>query len=235
MKNITIQGFEHYLIDKNGIVYNSIQNTGFGGLQIRKEPRKLKCFPNKKSGYIQAPLFNNNLIKKRKLVYVHRLVAQAYLPNPLNLPEVNHKDFDVSNNKLENLEWVTKEQNRYHTNRYKKWDGGKLYNSILNDKNLLKKGIELYQKYGALNKVAEYWKVSNPVAKKVLKHCKIKIYSAKQNIPPYIKNKIKEMFINDNNLKASDINYFLLKKYNITFTRQCLNHIKKNCIRFQNS
>lgn len=46
--------------------------------------------------------------------YVHRFVAESLLPNPLNLPEVNHKDGDKSNNCLENLEWVTSAQNKAH-------------------------------------------------------------------------------------------------------------------------
>lgn len=48
---------------------------------------------------------------KRKNVYIHRLVAGAFLDNPDNLPCVNHRDFDVSNNRANNLEWVTQQQN----------------------------------------------------------------------------------------------------------------------------
>jgi len=49
--------------------------------------------------------------ESRTFYLVHRLVAQAFLPNPNNLPEVNHKDEDLNNNTLDNLEWVTPKQN----------------------------------------------------------------------------------------------------------------------------
>lgn len=48
---------------------------------------------------------------KRKNYYVHRLVADAFVPNPNKLSEVNHKDFDKRNNAASNLEWVTRSEN----------------------------------------------------------------------------------------------------------------------------
>ena len=61
-----------------------------------------------KDGYLQVDLWKNN---KRKNFLVHRLVAQAFLDNPNNLPEVNHKDENKLNNSVENLEWCDRKYN----------------------------------------------------------------------------------------------------------------------------
>lgn len=61
-------------------------------------------------GYCRTNLFNK--IQKKSLSFrVHRLVCQAFLQNPENKPIVNHKDENRSNNKLENLEWMTNREN----------------------------------------------------------------------------------------------------------------------------
>lgn len=59
---------------------------------------------------------------KQKYVrrYVHRLVAGAFIPNPLGKPEVNHIDSNPFNNSVENLEWVTHTENVRHANKYGK-------------------------------------------------------------------------------------------------------------------
>lgn len=69
------------------------------------KPRKL---PN---GYIQVSLCKNN---KYKTFYAHRLVACAFLENKNNKPQVNHKNGNKSDNRAENLEWVTVSENIFH-------------------------------------------------------------------------------------------------------------------------
>ena len=65
------------------------------------------------SGYRQIVLTKNKI---RKSFKVHRLVAQAFIPNPNNLPQINHKDENKQNNYIENLEWCTNLYNsRYGT------------------------------------------------------------------------------------------------------------------------
>ena len=52
--------------------------------------------------------------RNRKNVSVHRLVAEAFIPNIDNLPHVNHKDGDNNNNRIDNLEWCSRSENVKH-------------------------------------------------------------------------------------------------------------------------
>lgn len=61
-----------------------------------------------KTGYLQVNLHKG---KECSHHYIHRLVAMAYLPNPENLPQVNHKDENKTNNCLQNLEWCDAKYN----------------------------------------------------------------------------------------------------------------------------
>ena len=215
MKNIIIKGFEHYLVDKNGIVYNSIQNKTFGGLKIRKEPKQLKSWANKNTGYHTVVLRNG--IDNANCQYVHRLVAGAYLPNPLNLPEVNHKDFDVSNNKLENLEWVTTEQNRHHrrTQKIKSEYTPKVY-AIISNATLLNKGIELYKKHGRLDVVENLWNCNVGYCSNILKMNGIKIFK-KNKLSHYLKVKLLFEYQNSN-MKPRHFKKYIKDKYNLNVT-----------------
>ena len=65
-------------------------------------------------GYLIVGLWQNN---KHKTYKVHRLVAEAFLPNPDNLPQVNHKDENKLNNNVDNLEWCTNDYNYHYGTR----------------------------------------------------------------------------------------------------------------------
>ena len=84
--------------------------------QVRNDKTGLIKSPtlNKRNGYLVLDLYKNN---KREKVPVHRLVAEAFIPNPENKLTVDHADGDRKNNSIENLRWATySEQNsRFET------------------------------------------------------------------------------------------------------------------------
>ena len=69
-------------------------------------------------GYKQIMLKDNN--GKKRFMYIHRLVAMTFIPNPENKLTVNHKDENKHNNTVENLEWMTKKENLNYGNRSQK-------------------------------------------------------------------------------------------------------------------
>jgi hypothetical protein len=78
---------------------------------IHRKEFLLKGFINKK-GYRQVTLYNIN--KKPKTMRVHRLVAEAFIQNKNNLPQVNHINGNKLDNRVENLEWCNDIDNKHH-------------------------------------------------------------------------------------------------------------------------
>jgi hypothetical protein len=96
---VTIKGYPDYEITNNGIVRN------------KKTKRILSTYINNE-GYAVVKVFNNKKEFKRR---IHRLVASTFIPNPDNLPQVNHKDKNRLNNDIKNLEWCTSKHNSRHS------------------------------------------------------------------------------------------------------------------------
>lgn len=101
-----------YQISNLGKVKSLEKKAGFSN---RKE-RILKQHLDK-DGYVKVYLCKNN---KVKFLSIHRLIAEAFIPNPNNLPQINHKDENKANNKIENLEWCTCKYNINYGTRTKR-------------------------------------------------------------------------------------------------------------------
>lgn len=98
-----IKGFSNYRIYRNGRIYSEFIHR--------------YITPTEDSGhYLQNTIVDDK--GNRKTIKTHRLVAMAFLPNPENLPDVNHKDFNRKNNNVNNLEWCTKQYNTQYTAKY---------------------------------------------------------------------------------------------------------------------
>lgn len=94
-----------------------------------KEPRILQPINRDKYGHKNVELCKDGV---RKKFLVHRLVAEAFIPNPDNLPCVNHKDENPANNEVSNLEWCTAKYNVQYSLaiKVKCIETGIIYNSI---------------------------------------------------------------------------------------------------------
>ncbi len=101
----SIIGYENeYLVSNNGDVFSL------------RSKKRLKPSINEK-GYMRVCLQKRGMKSWKR---VNRLVAEAFIPNPDNLPMVNHKDEDKTNNFLENLEWCTAQYNNTYGNKAKR-------------------------------------------------------------------------------------------------------------------
>jgi hypothetical protein len=93
---------------------------------------KIKKQSTGSSGYLFVMLYKENIGKNNS---VHRLVAEAFIPNPDNKPQVNHIDGNKKNNQICNLEWCTRKENTQHAIRT---GLNKLYNNrCLDDEDIL--------------------------------------------------------------------------------------------------
>lgn len=104
VKLLPVKGYEgFYSVDANGNIYSDITS-------ISRRKGKLK--PYLKNGYLAVNLFKDRKVKHH---YVHRLVAQTFIPNPLSFAEVNHINCNKLDNSVGNLEWCDRKHNLEHS------------------------------------------------------------------------------------------------------------------------
>lgn len=116
-----------YKVSNYGNVISYARNGTRGGEKDKIE----------RHGYYRVKLWKN---KQVKTFSIHRLVAQAFVPNPLGKPQVNHKDGNKKNNYFENLEWCSASENMVHayknglvkTRPVYQIKDGKIVNTFLN-------------------------------------------------------------------------------------------------------
>jgi hypothetical protein len=152
-----IKGYENlYKINKNGEIYSCLY-------------RKKMCIYITNDGYNYINLSNED---SRKKCRIHRLIALQWIPNPNNLPEVDHIDRNKQNNNINNLRWVDRITNRRNQDRY--------------DENQKPEIIE--QKKEELRKYKAEWAEN----KRREKGCKLKTEMTKTKDPNYNKIKTQE-------------------------------------------
>ena len=161
-KGKKISNFPNYLISKQGQVYSTKTN-------------KIKIAEINQNGYCRIELLNENGKKK---FYIHRLVAEAYIPNPNNYNQVNHKDLNKHNNNIDNLEWCNESMNMKHNADNKPENSRKIiqldpldetkiigtYNSIkeASEKTKINNTSIIHCCSGKYNKAGNYkWKYAN--------------------------------------------------------------------------
>ena len=103
-----VAGYEgFYQVSNKGNVRSVARKDSIG----RKRDGRILKPRYDKDGYLNVGLCKNG---KSKTKNVHRLVAESFIPNPKGFLEINHKDESKSNNRVENLEWCTREHNMNH-------------------------------------------------------------------------------------------------------------------------
>jgi hypothetical protein len=167
-------GFEGLYMISNLDRVKSLERIGkspTGYKSVIKEKIRKQFFDKK--GYLIRGLYKNKKEKKKK---VHRLVAEAFIPNPENKKEVNHKKGIKHDSRASELEWVTRSENRLHGFKVLNWipsHKGKLgkLNHLSVKVNQLSLSGKLVKKWDSMADAArEFGIISSSISRACLKH-----------------------------------------------------------------
>lgn len=111
-----IKGFESaYMVSNTGRIKSKDRTIESGrGWNVTRKSKVIKLSINKATGYY---MINLNCRGKKYPKLIHRLVAQAFIPNKLSKETVNHKDGNKLNNHVSNLEWATRSEQNIHASK----------------------------------------------------------------------------------------------------------------------
>lgn len=117
-------------------------------------------------GYNEVSIKLNGKFKSQK---VHRLVAQAFIPNPYNLPEVNHINGIKTDNRVENLEWVTSQDNQLHATRILGKGAGETHPGVKITEDMVRKACVMFAEGYQNKEVSDVLGISKHTIQKIRK------------------------------------------------------------------
>ena len=143
-----IPGFSKYQVGKDGNIY-------------KKSTGELKAPFGLPDGYNRYSLVPDNIVDNKSVIkkYGHRIVAEAFIPNPNNLPFVNHINANRKDNRVENLEWCTASDNMFHDSKLRQT--GKKIQAFNSDGTL-------YKEYNSIKEAGRDIKIDSTNITKVL-------------------------------------------------------------------
>lgn len=163
---LPVVGYEGlYEVSSLGMVrsLDRVESCPDGKIGGRRLKGTMKKLWRNRLGYFLVKICKNGKVTS---ICVHRLVAQSFIPNLESKPHVNHIDFNPSNNKASNLEWVTPLENRAHTVRHGRAVGPKgerAFNAKLTDK----QALHIFNSQVSIESLAKKYNITTEAVRRI--------------------------------------------------------------------